>query len=67
MTLPTNPPFLPFLPNVEGFEDTLMIRRGVLAESNRQLVEKTADLCAKYDRPIATPAQARHILGLDPR
>jgi len=50
-----------------GFEDTLMIRRGVLAESNRQLVEKTADLCAKYDRPIATPAQARHILGLDPR
>ncbi|MEO0359988.1 MAG: 3-keto-5-aminohexanoate cleavage protein, partial [Pseudomonadota bacterium] len=37
-----------------------------LAPSNAALVERVVDLCAKYDRPVATPAEARSLLGLRP-
>jgi uncharacterized protein (DUF849 family) len=30
------------------------------------LVKRVTDLCEKYERPVATPAQARQILGLRP-
>jgi hypothetical protein len=29
-------------------------------------VERVVDLCARHGRPVATPAQARAILGLRP-
>ena len=40
------------------------IDRDTLGPSNAALVKRAVDLCAKYDRPVATPAQARDILGL---
>ncbi len=49
-----------------GLEDNLRIDRDTLAPSNAALVRRTVDLCAKYDRPVATPAEARAILGLRP-
>lgn len=47
-----------------GLEDNLRLGKGVLAPSNAALVERAADLCDKYERPVATPEQARSILGL---
>ena len=47
-----------------GLEDNLRLNRDTLAPSNAALVEKTVDLCEKYHRPVATPKQARTILGL---
>lgn len=47
-----------------GLEDNLRLDRTTLAPSNAALIKRAADLCAQYDRPVATPAQARAILGL---
>lgn len=47
-----------------GLEDNIKLARDTLAPSNAALVERAAELCARYNRPIATPAQARKILGL---
>jgi 3-keto-5-aminohexanoate cleavage enzyme len=49
-----------------GLEDNIRLDRNTLAPSNAALVRKTADICANYDRPVATPSQARSILGLRP-
>lgn len=49
-----------------GLEDNVRLDKTTLAPSNAALVERAAELCAQYDRPIATPAQARDILGLRP-
>ncbi|MDE3122114.1 MAG: 3-keto-5-aminohexanoate cleavage protein, partial [Paracoccaceae bacterium] len=49
-----------------GLEDNLRLDRTTLAPSNAALVRRTVDLCTKYDRPVATPAEARAILGLRP-
>ena len=47
-----------------GFEDNTSISKGVLAKSNGELVEKVARLAKELGREIATPAEARKILGL---
>ncbi|WP_111731743.1 3-keto-5-aminohexanoate cleavage protein [Roseovarius amoyensis] len=47
-----------------GLEDNIRLDRDTLAPSNAALVSRAAELCVKYDRPVATPAQARAILGL---
>jgi 3-keto-5-aminohexanoate cleavage enzyme len=47
-----------------GMEDNIYLRRGVLAESNAQLVEQVVRLCEAYGREPACPAEARTILGL---
>lgn len=47
-----------------GLEDNIRFTKTELAKSNAQLVKRVADLCAKYDRPVATPKQAREMLGL---
>ena len=47
-----------------GLEDNVYFRRGELAESNAQLVERVADLAETLGRPVATPDEAREILGL---
>ena len=47
-----------------GFEDNIYLSKGVLAKSNGQLVEKVVRLARELGREIATPAEARKILGL---
>lgn len=47
-----------------GFEDNVYIEKGIPAESNAVLVEKAARLAKELGREIATPAEAREILGL---
>jgi uncharacterized protein (DUF849 family) len=49
-----------------GLEDNVRLDRDTLAPSNAALIARAADLCAKYDRPVATIAQTREILGLRP-
>ena len=50
-----------------GFEDNLYLEKGVLAKSNGELVAKVARIAKEMGREIATPAEAREILGLAPR
>ncbi|NDR56204.1 3-keto-5-aminohexanoate cleavage protein [Aliiruegeria sabulilitoris] len=49
-----------------GLEDNVRLDRDRLAPSNAALIQRAAELCEKYERPVATPAQAREILGLRP-
>lgn len=48
-----------------GFEDNIYYRRGELATSNGQLVERVVRLASELGRPIASIADARRILRLD--
>lgn len=50
-----------------GFEDNLYLSRGVLAKSNGELVAKVVRLAKELGREVATPDEARQILGLKPR
>jgi uncharacterized protein (DUF849 family) len=47
-----------------GLEDNLRIEPNRLAASNAELVKKVADHCERFGRKVATPAEARKILGL---
>jgi 3-keto-5-aminohexanoate cleavage enzyme len=47
-----------------GLEDNVYYERGELATSNAQLVERIVRVADELGRPVATPAQAREILGL---
>ena len=47
-----------------GLEDNVRLDRDTLAPSNAALVGRVAEICAAHGRPVATPAQARGILGL---
>ena len=47
-----------------GYEDNVYLRRGVLAQSNAELVEQAANLVHTLGRTVATPAEARDALGL---
>jgi 3-keto-5-aminohexanoate cleavage enzyme len=47
-----------------GFEDNIYLRRGVLAQNNAQLVEMAASLIAQFQREVATPNEAREMLGI---
>jgi len=47
-----------------GFEDNVYLEKGVLAKSNGELVEKVVRLAKELGREIATPEEARKILGL---
>jgi len=47
-----------------GMEDTLMLRRGVLASGNGELVERLAEVARAVDRPAADVEAARLLLGL---
>jgi uncharacterized protein (DUF849 family) len=49
-----------------GLEDNVRLDKTTLAPSNAALVARTAALCARFERPVATPAEAREILGLRP-
>ncbi len=46
-----------------GFEDNIYYRRGELATSNAHLVARARRIAEELGRPIATPGEARKILG----
>lgn len=50
-----------------GLEDSLFIERGVMAQSNAQQVEKAVGLLRAQGNRIATPDEARAMLGLKGR
>ena len=50
-----------------GFEDNVYFRKGELALSNAQLVARVARIALELDRPVATPDEARALLGIAPR
>jgi uncharacterized protein (DUF849 family) len=47
-----------------GLEDNVRLDRDTLAPSNAALVRRVVEICEKHERPVATFAQAREILGL---
>src|SRR5262249_25203342 len=47
-----------------GLEDQVYYSKGVLAETNAELVARVVRLANEFGRPVATPAEARRILGL---
>lgn len=47
-----------------GLEDNIKLDRTTLAPSNAALVNRTVEICQRYNRPVATWQQARDILGL---
>ncbi|ATG40615.1 3-keto-5-aminohexanoate cleavage protein [Phaeobacter piscinae] len=47
-----------------GLEDNIRLSKDRLASSNAELVARVAAICHRHGRPVATPAQARKILGL---
>jgi 3-keto-5-aminohexanoate cleavage enzyme len=49
-----------------GMEDNVYYRRGQLLKSNAEAVERVVRIANELNREIATPAQAREMLGLSP-
>lgn len=47
-----------------GFEDNLYLSKRVLAKSNAEQVRKALSIAEALDREIATPKEARQILGI---
>lgn len=47
-----------------GLEDNLYLRRGQKLRSNAEVVERTVRIAHELNREIATPAQARQMLGI---
>ncbi|MCD2198927.1 3-keto-5-aminohexanoate cleavage protein [Halobacterium sp. KA-4] len=47
-----------------GLEDNVYYEKGELAESNAQLVERVVGVAETLGRPVASPAEAREVLGL---
>jgi 3-keto-5-aminohexanoate cleavage enzyme len=47
-----------------GLEDNIYFRRGEMAESNAQIVERVVRIAEEFNRPIASPEQAREMLDL---
>ncbi len=47
-----------------GLEDNVRLDRENLAPSNAALVERVAEVCARFERPVADTTTAREMLGL---
>jgi len=47
-----------------GMEDNIFMSKGVLAKSNVEFVERTKNLAHALGKEIATPDEARQILGV---
>jgi 3-keto-5-aminohexanoate cleavage enzyme len=47
-----------------GMEDNIYYRKGELAKTNAQFVERIVRIAKEYGREVATPKEARKILGL---
>ena len=50
-----------------GLEDNTYFAKGVLAESNAQLVKRAANIIREAGFEVATPDEARDILGIPKR
>ncbi|MGP8052122.1 MAG: 3-keto-5-aminohexanoate cleavage protein [Desulfobaccales bacterium] len=50
-----------------GMEDNIYYGKGVLAKTNAQFVERIVRISHEYGREIASPEEARTILGLEKR
>jgi uncharacterized protein (DUF849 family) len=50
-----------------GMEDNIFVEKGALCKSNADLVEKAVKIAALLDREIASPDEARAMLGLKGR
>ena len=50
-----------------GFEDNLYLKKGVPAKNNAQMVEMAVNLVHQFQREVATPDEARNLLGLKPK
>lgn len=48
-----------------GLEDNVFYRKGELASGNAQFVERIMRLAAELGRDVATPSEAREILGIN--
>jgi len=48
-----------------GMEDNLYFERGEPAQSNAQLVERSTEIIDNLDRNLATPDEAREMLGME--
>lgn len=48
-----------------GMEDSVYFRKGELAKTNAQFVERIVDIAKILGREVATPNEAREILGLN--
>jgi len=46
-----------------GFEDNLFIKKGVLADSNAELVKRTVDIIKDLNKDVASVEESRKILG----
>lgn len=47
-----------------GFEDNIYLKKGVLAKSNAELVERISKFSLEFGRDIADPIEARRILNI---
>ena len=47
-----------------GLEDNVRLDKSTLAPSNAALVRRAVDICERHERPVASTADAREILGL---
>jgi len=47
-----------------GLEDNIRMDKQTLAPSNAALVRRVVELCERYDRPVASPSEARALLQL---
>ncbi|GED72625.1 3-keto-5-aminohexanoate cleavage protein [Brevibacillus reuszeri] len=47
-----------------GMEDNIYVKRGQKLKSNAEAVEKIVRIAKEFNREIATPAQAREMLGI---
>ncbi len=47
-----------------GLEDNVRLDRDTLAPSNAALVRRVVEICGQHGRPVASPGEARAILGL---
>lgn len=50
-----------------GMEDNVYLRKGVLAKSNVEFVERIKRLAEEFERPLATVSEAREILKVKER
>ena len=50
-----------------GLEDNIYVRKGVLAQGSWELCEEARKIAVEVGRPLATPDQARKMLGLAER
>lgn len=48
-----------------GMEDNILYAKGVLATSNVQFIERAKRMIADMNKSVATPAEARQILGIN--